>query len=133
VKALDTNVVVRFLVADDVRQAQRVRQLLEDAEKKGEAFFVPQAVQLETLWVLSSVYAYGREEILKTLEALTQMPVLTFEKPDQLHRLILMGRQTKMGLADLLIGIAARAHACEATLTFDRSAAASELFELVRA
>lgn len=130
-KALDTNALVRFLVADDARQAGQVRRLLEQAERKREVYFVPQPVVLETIWVLSSVYACGRDEILTALEALAAMPVIEFERPDQVHRLVLLGRSEGTDLADLVVGIAARARGCETTLTFDRSAAKSALFELI--
>ncbi len=67
-KGLDTNSLVRFLVRDDEKQAQGVRKVLLDAEKKGAILFVPIASTLETIWVLSSVYEYSREEIVQALE-----------------------------------------------------------------
>ena len=40
-KALDTNVLVRFLVKDDEQQAKTVYRLFKQAESKAEAFFIP--------------------------------------------------------------------------------------------
>ena len=51
-KALDTNVLVRFLVKDDEQQAKTVYRLFKQAESKAEAFFIPILVVLETVWVL---------------------------------------------------------------------------------
>ena len=42
--ALDTNVVVRFLVADDPRQAARARAVVERALSGGEQLFVADVV-----------------------------------------------------------------------------------------
>jgi len=47
-QALDTNVLVRFLVADDPVQAGQVRNLLKRAEAEGRAYFVPLPVVLES-------------------------------------------------------------------------------------
>jgi predicted nucleic-acid-binding protein len=60
------------------------------------------------------------------------MPVLEVESLDRVHTLITQGRAGAVGLADLWIGLSAREKDCEATLTFDRKAARSGLFEEVK-
>lgn len=40
-KAIDTNVLVRFLVNDDPAQAEQVRQLFSGAERQRATYFVP--------------------------------------------------------------------------------------------
>ncbi|WP_411726310.1 hypothetical protein [Methyloglobulus sp.] len=47
--ALDTHVLVRFLVKDDDHQAQSVFRLYKQPEEKQEALFVPLLVVLETI------------------------------------------------------------------------------------
>lgn len=54
-KALATNVLVRFLVKDDEQQAQAVYRKFKQAEDKKEIFFIPVLVVLETVWALESV------------------------------------------------------------------------------
>ena len=49
--AIDTNVVVRFLVNDDPEQAQRARRLIES-----EDVFLSTTALLETEWVLRVAY-----------------------------------------------------------------------------
>jgi predicted nucleic-acid-binding protein len=127
-RALDTNILVRFLVVDDPTQSERARKLLSEGEAAGERFVVCVPVVLETCWILSAVYERPRESILDALEALLCMPVLEFEAHDRLQRLIRLGRSTPTDLADLLIGLTARDLGCGQTLTFDRKAASSELF-----
>lgn len=128
-KALDTNVLVRFLVADDARQAGRVRQLFEKAERTRERFLVSALVTLELIWVLTAVYDFTRDEVLRAVDLLTQMPILQFEEHDRVRRLIRMGRETPVDLPDLLIGLTAQAAGCDATLTFDRKLTRTDLFE----
>lgn len=65
--AVDTNVLVRFLVHDDPAQAALVREKFLSAEREGTAFFVPLLVLLETIWVLESAYTIPRSDLLDTL------------------------------------------------------------------
>ena len=49
--AVDTNVLVRFLVKDDLEQFQRAEQLFQAHE-----IYIPDTVLLETEWVLRFAY-----------------------------------------------------------------------------
>ena len=126
--ALDTNMLVRFLVRDDEAQATKVRSLLKQAEGNGEVYLVPLVVVMETLWVLDAVYGQARERILTAIELLSLMPMLRFEQVDVVHALIAQGRRTGLDLSDLLIGLSAKAQGAEKTLTFDKDLRKSELF-----
>ncbi|PKL37188.1 MAG: VapC toxin family PIN domain ribonuclease [Spirochaetae bacterium HGW-Spirochaetae-1] len=130
-KALDTNIIIRFLVNDDKKQGEAVKTLFLKTEKKGESFFITNTVLLETIYVLDSVYEYERKEILNALELMSMMKIIIFENPDVVHHLINSGRKSKTELEDLLIGIIAKEYGCESTITFDKKAAASKLFEML--
>ncbi len=60
-KALDTNVLVRFLVQDDEIQASKVDQLFASAEQGKETLFIPLLVVLELIWVLQSAYGVQKK------------------------------------------------------------------------
>ena len=128
-KGLDTNILVRLLVADDAAQTQRVVEKLQSAERGGERFFVAGLVLLELLWVLESAYGCTRDEVLEALDQLSSMPVLRIENLEAIHRTIALGRQSKQDLSDLLIGCCAAANGCTSVLTFDRAATRHALFE----
>ena len=130
-KAVDTNLLVRFLVVDDPAQAARVKKIFETAEGSGDVRMVSTLVALELVWVLSAVYECSRNDILDAFEQLCMLPVLCFENPDLINGLIRMGRTTGTDLPDILIGLAGQALGCRTTLTFDRKAAQSGLFEAV--
>ena len=66
-KALDTNILVRFLVKDDENQSESVYRLFKKAESEKDAFFVPLLVILETVWVLKAVYEISRPDILDAI------------------------------------------------------------------
>lgn len=131
-KGLDTNALVRFLVRDDEKQAQAVRKLLLDAEKKGDILFVPFAATLGAIWVLSSAYEYCREEIVQALEGLLILSVLRIEEHERIASVCRIAPEQDADLADLLIGLTSRDKGCETTLTFDKKAAQSDLFTLIQ-
>ena len=63
--AVDTNVLVRLLVADDPGQTQRALSFLE---ARG-PLWVSTVVLVETVWVLTAVYGWSKAQTLATLEA----------------------------------------------------------------
>lgn len=130
-KAIDTNVLVRFLVGDDENQAKKVYDLFKGAEQTGERFFVPLLVVLELLWVLESVYDVPRREILESLNELTFMSVLRFESQDVIHRFIDAAYGNLFDLSDLLIAHSSKDSGCDKVLTFDKRASSHELFEMI--
>ncbi len=129
--AIDTNVIIRFLVNNDAQQAATVRELFETAEKNKESFLIPIPVVLETIWVLSAVYDCTRDDILEALEHLLMLPVIKFEAQDRVYQLCKEARHTSVDLADILIGLTASDLGASPVLTFDKTAARTNLFELL--
>ena len=130
--ALDTNVVVRFLVRDDERQARAVYRRLRRAESDGETLFVPFVVVVETVWVLESAYKKSRAEMLDAIEDMRRMTVLEFEKNGVLQRVLVDGKTSKADLSDLLIAHSAQASGCDGGVTFDKKAAKLPFFRLLK-
>jgi len=73
-KAIDTNVLVRFLVKDDVKQARRARKLIES-----DTIFIPKTVLLETEWVLRYTYEFDRAAVNQALEKVCGLPQVVVE------------------------------------------------------
>jgi predicted nucleic-acid-binding protein len=130
-KAIDTNVLVRFLVNDDPAQADLVHRHFARAEQHHEVFFVPLLVVMETIWVLESAYDVGRSELLAALGNLLLLPIFEFENRTALQSMLTRGAKSATVLSDLLILESARSAGCEALLTFDKKAAKAAGFELV--
>lgn len=131
-KAIDTNVLVRFLVRDDEHQATLVYRRLKKAEINKEVLFVPLLVVLETIWVLESVYEVDRQEILESMDELLLMPVLQFETPTVILGFIAAAQATTLDLSDLLIAHSAWRSGCGCVITFDKRVSKSEFFELLK-
>ena len=128
-KAIDTNILIRFLTGDDKIQAKKVYLLFKTAESEKKEFFVPLLVMLEMIWVLESVYEISRHDILESIKDLLLMPILKFEHQPVLQQLVSSGQGNKYDLSDLLIAHSASVSGCESVLTFDRKASKYKLFE----
>jgi len=130
-KALDTNVLVRFLVKDDEHQSKIVYKVFKQAEADKIFFWVSLLVVLETIWVLDSVYEITRKEILDSVNEILLMPILKFEAQPTIRRFIFLARENKIDLSDVLIACTAKISGCERVLTFDKKASKFEFFELI--
>ncbi|HLF92254.1 MAG TPA: PIN domain-containing protein, partial [Planctomycetota bacterium] len=65
--ALDTNVLVRFLVEDDPKQSARAAALVKRAVRDQDPLFLSQIVVCETVWVLETAYEFDRGRIAQVL------------------------------------------------------------------
>jgi predicted nucleic-acid-binding protein len=126
--ALDTNIIVRFLINDDIDQAEKVRQLLKKAEQEKKAYFISLLVVQELVWVLDAVYECSRNEIINAIEKLTYMPVFEFENIDLLRNVIEESKKSKYDVSDLLIAFSAINSGCRKVLTFDEKASRFKYF-----
>ena len=114
-RAIDTNVIVRFLTADDEAQAAVARKTIEGGE-----VFVATTVLLETEWVLRSGYGFSSKAIEAALKGVAGLSGVTVEDPLVLAT-ALDGMAAGMEFADALH--LAKAEGCGAFLTFDRKLA----------
>ena len=121
--ALDTNILLRFLIDDDREQVEAARSLLEQLtpERPG---FVCREVTLEVVWVLERSYGFSRDRIATALEQLVSGDALLFEAGDDVIRAAYGYRRGGAGFADRMIAAAARRSGADALYTFDRRLAA---------
>ena len=117
--ALDTNVLVRYLVCDDKQQAEAARKLLESltAERPG---YVCREVSIELVWVLERTYGFPRKRIAAALENLTLSEHLVIENSMDVACSIHRYRQGGAEFSDLMILAAAERAGALPLYTFDR-------------
>ena len=128
--ALDTNVLVRFLVKDDAEQARRAEQCIAQLTED-EPGFVAREVLLELVWVLSKAYAYSRGEIAMALEGLLAAVELEVEDPDALGAILRFYGVDGFDFAQLMIRQIGLARGASAMVTFDARAARLEGVKLL--
>ena len=128
--ALDTNVLVRYLVRDDEAQAATARTVVSSlsADKPG---FVCREVILELVWVLERAYGFSREQIANVLEHLVSTDVLVIEAGADVARAAFSYVTGSAGFSDLMILAAAERSNALPLHTFDRKAARLEGVTLI--
>ena len=120
--ALDTNVVIRFLVQDDPDQAALAGEVISGltADAPG---YVCREVMVELVWVLERAYRYSRAEVAGALEGLLAASEIEIEAADDVGLALFRYRDDGFGFADLMIAAAARRVGAAELVTFDRKAA----------
>jgi predicted nucleic-acid-binding protein len=114
-RAIDTNIVIRFLTRDHEALAQRALEIVSNNE-----VFVPVTVILEAEWVLRDAYEMPREEVIRGLRSFCALERVTVGAAHAVERAFTYAERG-LGLADALH--LAQATECDAFLTFDKALA----------
>lgn len=121
--ALDTNVLVRYIVQDDSAQLAAAQRLIRKCVSEQQTLFVPVTVTLELEWVLRSNFGYGKPETIRAMSDLFSAAELSFESEQALDVALELYRSSAADFADCL-HIALAAQSGEQPLwTFDKTAA----------
>lgn len=121
--SLDTNILVRYLVQDDVRQSALARKLIRSALRAGETLYIPITVMLELEWVLRSNFRFGKEQVTDTLSSLLAAAELSFESEPAVETALALYKKSPADFSDC-VHVALAHVAGESPLwTFDRAAA----------
>ena len=121
---LDANILVRYIMQDDAKQAQLATRLVESlsAEAPG---FVPLVAVVELAWVLSSAYDLNRQQVVEAFEGILRTKELVVERAEIVWKALRVFQSGNVDFADCLIARSAASAGCEKTMTFDRGAARS--------
>lgn len=128
---LDTNVLVRYLVRDDKKQAEKASNCIRNAAEKEIGCFINHIVLCELVWVLESAYDFRKEEITGVLEKILVTRQFIIQDKDVVRRAVYDYGQGKGDLADYLIGGVNHMLGCDMTFTFDRSLRNSPAFKVL--
>ena len=126
-RAIDTNVLVRFLTKDDPEQYVRAKALIEGGD-----IFVATTVLLEAEWVLRSGYEHTRMDIVNALRSFAGLPGITLENPNVAAQ-ALAWSENGMDFADALHLASSSLHGTFHTFDTKLIKAAPEGFEAFEA
>ncbi|GAA5235950.1 type II toxin-antitoxin system VapC family toxin [Verticiella sediminum] len=121
--AIDTDVLVRLLVADDEDQSSRAAILIETAHEYGVPVLVPLGVMLETEWVLRSRYKLPREDIMNALTGILETRGMEVEVPEILEEALRMFEDDEAADFADCMHVATAVHRGCSLVTFDKRAA----------
>lgn len=119
---VDTNVLLRGLLADDPEQLARAGRLME-VGSSARTVFVNCVVLAEVFWNLRAVEKIPRERLAEVLEGLLSTEGFVFENERAVEAALADYRNGLGDFSDRLIARINEAHGASQTFTFDRKAA----------
>ena len=119
-RAIDTNLLVRYFTNDETQQVAIVGRLFEECQQDQEPIFVSIPVVCELTWVLSFRFGYARTQIADALQELLEQSAFCIENASLMSQALGSFRNGPAGLADYLIGEIAAAAGCRDIVTFDK-------------
>jgi predicted nucleic-acid-binding protein len=126
---IDTNVLVRHLVQDDLSQSRAATQVITKQCTRDDPGFINRIVLCELVWVLESAYGYPKDTIVAVLEKLLRTSQLKIEDAQSAWTAFRMYQKGKADYADCLLGATNRIAGCDSTVTFDQAAIKLEGFQ----
>jgi len=132
VKGLDTNVLVRYLVQDDVKQAKQASRFIETYCTEENPCYIGQVVLCEFAWVLESNYQQARSEIAAVIENLLHVGQLQVANPNVVWRALDDYKKSNVDFPDHLLARYNESAGCDSTVTFDKKASSQPAFELLK-
>lgn len=131
-RGLDTNVLLRYLMADDPEQSPTARALLDQAEESGSRFFLSLVALCELSWTLRGrPYSLDRQELSNLVGKLLETRLFEIQERDLVRRSLADYRSGRADFPDYLIGWLNRAAGCSDTVSFDRKLDGAEGFSVL--
>ena len=121
--AVDTNVLVRFLMQDEPAQLRSAQRLIRNSLSVGEQLFVPVTVALELEWVLRSRFELGKPAVLQTFSQLLSTVELRFEAAASIEWALRQYKDATADFSDCLHAALAGQAGEQPLWTFDKAAA----------
>lgn len=120
-RAVDTNVIVRLITRDDLRQSASAEAFIEQGA------WISVLAITEAMWVLSAVYQLSAAEVATAIEMLLNHRSLTLQERDAVaSALDLFRARPSLGFSDCLMLQLARKAGNLPLGTFDRGLAKVE-------
>ncbi len=122
---------VRYLVKDDEKQAEKAFTYIKRISSSGELLFISSIVLCELVWVLESAYEYKRTDIADVLEKILMIKQFEIDSKDVVRQAVRDYRNGRGDIADYLIGRINHVKGCDKTATFDHSLKNSAFFSVL--
>lgn len=122
--AIDTNVLLRYLLRDDEAQAERAHRLITGESR----ILITDVVLAEAVWtLLGRRYRVGKADLITVVESLLREPNICFEDEEVVWQALQAYSDAEADFADALIvckavKVAALEDGLDAVYTFDSAA-----------
>jgi predicted nucleic-acid-binding protein len=97
-KIIDANIVLRYLLQDNIDLSNKAKEIIEDNN-----IFIPTEVITEIVYVLEKVYSVNRKEINKILSELLSFYNITTNNMDVIKNALKIYSNKKLDFVDTLL------------------------------
>jgi predicted nucleic-acid-binding protein len=120
---LDTNILLRYIVKDDVAQWEKVTRFIANRCTIDDPGFIDRIALCEMVWVLTRGHGYRRADVVRVVRQLLASRELLLEDEGLVHTALQNYETAGIDFSDSLMAAVNLSHGCAATATFDRKAA----------
>ena len=128
---LDTNVVLRLLLNDDLKQRQRAVKAIQQAKVLAVRVTITLTVVLEMEWVLRSIAKMTKPQVLSVFDLLLESHDIEIENEKVLEQALYIYANAACDFAECLFLAQYQRMGCQTMLTFDAKAARMAGVQLV--
>ena len=117
---IDTNVLVRYLVQDDLEQSEQSTLLIEQECNLSSPGYLSNIVLCELVWVLTGAYKYDKNLVIEVMEQILVTVELLVENENVVRKAINDYKIGSADFSDYLIVNNNQQSGCTKTYTFDK-------------
>lgn len=128
---LDTNVILRYLLQDDPKQARQANQIIDRQLTEDTPGFISLVTVLEIVCVLRSLLKQNPSQIATHIERLLAADSLEVQNEQQVFEAVFALKRGTGEFEDALIGSLSTWAGCSSTVTFDRRASRLPNFKVI--
>ena len=123
---LDTNYILRYLLNDIPKQADIAENYFQKAKDGRISIAVSLFASIECIFILTKVYGFEKNKIVKELSSFAKLPYLDIEKRELIIKSLSLYQKTNLGFVDILFLLEAITNN-KKLLTFDKKLSKMDL------
>jgi predicted nucleic-acid-binding protein len=127
--AIDTNIIIRYIINDDEEKCTLVANLFNKHKGIEQSIFINNIVFCEVIWVLMRGYKYNKEQIITTITLLLTSVEFAFENHSLLFLAVIEYKKNNADFSDILISMTNKGLKYNITYSFDKNACNANVFE----
>jgi predicted nucleic-acid-binding protein len=120
---LDTNVIVRYIMQDDLVQSRKATRLVEEKLSSETPGYITLVTLAEVIWVLKSVYEIARKDLINLVGMLLATKQIRTERAATVYRAVRVFDSGRADFSDALILVVGMEDGCTEIVSFDKKAA----------
>ena len=118
---IDTNILLRYLTADDPGKFERCKDLFKRALEKKIVLLTSDMVIAELIWTLNSFYKVPKDEIIEKVTIIINMPNLKIPNKKLLSEVLALFSQENIDYIDAYNAVFMKNNGCVQIFSYDKN------------